>query len=693
MRSESVPCAIAVFALAGLVAGHAVAAQASPPALVTIPNPDPQNLPTLAVWEETQLSQGKKLTMVSARFPNVPDFVCDGWCYESEVDFVEARALAGGRLEMRHRLREHPHVLLVSTLTPEPGAVELVGRAVLDPEDKGGGELPANLLTPNLCWQVRHAPAFASAPDPYPEFVKRCFIFTKQGMTFLHQTTRRRIPVRPAGDPYNHPPWVQMYVGDWQQVPQSGTNAWADYSPDRYATTLIGVVSRGGKFLAAIGTDSATVMAQAWHDCLHNNPQWQPASAAPGARVWRLKIYAMANDPPALLARFARDFPNARKPPTSNRTTNNASTIQVAAPAFQSPGVVRNLPAFHERLAERMTFPLSWLQGRQGDFDAWRRQARAKVMECLFEPPPAAPFAATVLAEQARGSYVARKVAFNLTSDSRVLAYLLVPTSTGPHPAVLLLHDHGAKFDIGKEKVIEPWNDTPGKLEFARQWVQKYYGSRFIGDELAKRGYVCLATDMLNWSDRGGGGYEGQEKLAANLLQFGTSFAGVIAHEDLRAAEFLASQPEVDAKRIAAMGLSVGGFRTWQLAALSDRIAVGVSVCWMATRKGLLVPGNNQTTGQSAFTMTHPGLANFLDYPDVASLACPKPMMFQAGRGDALFPVASVEEAFGKMRRVWESQNAGTKLETRFYDAPHEFNAAMQNEAFAWLERWMQPAR
>ena len=44
-----------------------------------------------------------------------------------------------------------------------------------------------------------------------------------------------------------------------------------------------------------------------------------------------------------------------------------------------------------------------------------------------------------------------------------------------------------------------------------------------------------------------------------------------------------------------------------------------------------MVPGNNQTTGQSAFSMTHPGLANLLDYPDVASLACPKPMLFQCG--------------------------------------------------------------
>jgi dienelactone hydrolase len=198
---------------------------------------------------------------------------------------------------------------------------------------------------------------------------------------------------------------------------------------------------------------------------------------------------------------------------------------------------------------------------------------------------------------------------------------------------------------------------------------------------------------MLNWSDRGGGGYEHQQALAANLLQSGTSFAGLIAHEDLRAAEFLATQTEVDSKRIAAMGSSVGGYRTWQLSALSDRIVGGVSVCWMATRKGLMVPKNNQTVGQSAFTMIHPGLGNQLDYPDVASIACPKPMMFLCGKRDTLFPVESIEEAFGKMRRVWESQHASTNLATRLYDAPHEFNALMQAEAFAWLDAWFRPAK
>ena len=648
--------------------------------IATATNPAPERLPTLGVWTDEKSNPGHPLTMVSAAFPNVPGFVCDSWCYESALEFLGARGLDGGRLELRHRCTDQTNVLFVTTITPEPGAVEFLVHAVTD---AGAGQpLPANLLAPNLCWQLRRAPGFRSAPDPYPEFVKRCFIFTSSGRTFLDRTVRRKIPVRPADDRYNNPPWVQMYVGDWQAVPERARTR----GPTTARTGTRHRSSAPSRAMAGtsqrLPMTPPTVMCQAWHDCMHNNAQWTPADAPPAQRRWRVKIYAMENDPAALLRRVSKDFPAARE-----------TSAAAGATEFETVGVRDRLPVFYEQLASRMDYPLSWLSGGQGDFAAWRQKARAKVMECLLAPPPAAPFEPKVIAEQDRGSYVARKVVFNVTGDSRVLAFLLVPKSAGPHPAVLLLHDHGAKFDIGKEKVIEPWDEPAEKIESARKWVAQYYGGRFIGDELAKRGYVCLATDMLNWSDRGGGGYENQQALAANLFQFGASWAGLIAHEDLRAAEFLATQPEVDAKRVAAMGLSVGGYRTWQTAALSDRIAAGVSVCWMATRKGLMVPGNNQTTGQSAFTMIHPGLANQLDYPDVASIACPKPMMFLCGNRDKLFPVESIEEAFAKMRQVWESQKAADRLVTRLYDAPHEFNAAMQDDAFAWLDRQLKPVR
>ena len=352
----------------------------------------------------------------------------------------------------------------------------------------------------------------------------------------------------------------------------------------------------------------------------------------------------------------------------------------------ESPGVKDNLPVFYKKLADRQVYTLSWLSGDKGDFSIWRTEARMKVMECLLTPPPEVPFEPVVISEQDRGSYIARKIVFNITGDSRIIAFLLVPKSPGPHPAVLLLHDHGGKFDIGKEKVIEPWDESDEKTESSKKWVKECYGGRYFGDELAKRGYVCFATDMLNWSDREGGAHEGQQAIASNLFNLGMSFAGLIAYEDMRAAEFLSGQPEVDPKRIAAMGLSVGGFRTWQVAALSEHISAGVSVCWMSTHKALMVPGNNQTRGHSAYTMTHPGLSHYLDYPDIASIACPKPMMFCCGSRDALFPAESIKEAFNTMRKVWESQNAGNNLVTKLYDSPHEYNLIMQSDAFKWLD-------
>lgn len=363
------------------------------------------------------------------------------------------------------------------------------------------------------------------------------------------------------------------------------------------------------------------------------------------------------------------------------------SLVTAQSPVYETVGHIDKLPVFYQNLVARQTFPLSWTHGGHGNFETWKKTARAKVMECLMTPPPDVPFDPLVIDSVDRGTYKAYKVVFNITGDSRVLAYKLVPKSAGPHPAVLLLHSHDGIFDIGKEKDVKPFNVPASKLSSAQTLVNTSYGGKFIGDEMAKRGYVCLVVDMLNWSDRSGSDPANvQQALASNMMHLGVSWPGLIAYEDLRAADFLAHMSEVDSTRIAAMGLSVGGFRTWQIAALSPYIAAGVSVCWMSTYKGLMVPGNNQTNGQSSYSMLHPGLAQYLDYPDVASIACPKPMMFCNGNADPLFPLQSIKDAHAKMRLVWESQNAGDKLITKLYNSPHQFSLEMQADAFKWLD-------
>ncbi len=370
-----------------------------------------------------------------------------------------------------------------------------------------------------------------------------------------------------------------------------------------------------------------------------------------------------------------------------NARRNCSGAPPSPAEAYQTVGVAGRLPVFYEQLKSKLNFPMSWTSGNYHDFREWQKAARQKVLDLLLPAPGDIPFQPQIVAEQDRGHYVARKVAFNLTAESRVLGLTLIPKGLGPFPALLLLHDHGAKFDIGKEKVIEPWDD-PEKLAAAQAWTAKYFDGHFIGDRLAARGYAVLAVDALGWGDRGGMEYPDQQGLASNLSHLGTTLAGLMAHEDRRAAAFLATFPEVDPRAIGACGFSMGAYRAWQVAALSDTIKAAVAVCWMATLKGLMVPGNNQTLGHSAFHMVHPGLANFLDYPDIASIAAPKPLLFYNGALDPLFPADSVQEAYAKLRRIWDSQDAAANLETRLWPAlEHVFNEAEQDAAFAWLER------
>jgi dienelactone hydrolase len=369
---------------------------------------------------------------------------------------------------------------------------------------------------------------------------------------------------------------------------------------------------------------------------------------------------------------------------------SDAAAAAGFAPTFEGPSVVDgNMPVFAEALKAELDFPLAWRNGH-GSFEAWQRRARTKVRELLLQPEDRTPFEVEIVDEQPRDGYLQRQVLFNVTRNSQVRATMLVPAGPGPFPAAVLLHDHGAKFDIGKEKLIEPWYDET-RLASAQAWSAKYFTGRFVGNEMVKRGYAVLAVDALGWGDRGGLVYDGQQALASNFFNLGSSLAGLMAYEDVRAAAMLAALPEVDSRRVAAVGFSMGGYRAWQLAALSTHIAATVSACWMTGLKEMMVTGNNTLRGQSAFYMLHPGLYQFLDIPDVATIAAPRPMMVLDGAADPLFTAAGVEVAYTKMRAVWAAQQADDRLSTKTWAGlGHVFVQEMQEEAFGWLDQWLR---
>lgn len=367
-------------------------------------------------------------------------------------------------------------------------------------------------------------------------------------------------------------------------------------------------------------------------------------------------------------------------------------SAQTDSTAYEVTG---NMPVFYQQMKQQLTYPLAWGKAEEKDFAKWKAQARHVLAECMqnLQPAPKA-YAMEVTDREQRDGYEARKIRFNLSEWSRVPAYLLVPEGKGPFPAIVLLHDHGAHFSIGKEKMVRPFHVAPEVMEDADQWASQCYDGQYVGDYLARHGYVVLAVDALFWGERGrkeGTSYDAQQALASNFLQMGASWGAFINVDDMRSAEFLASLPFVDKERVGSLGFSMGAYRSWMLAALTDVVRASASICWMNTTEHLMTLTNNQNKGGSAYAMLIPALRRYLDYPHVASIACPKPTLFFNGTRDKLFPIEGVRDAYREMEAVWQSQGASDRLVTKLWDEKHFFNKEMQKETLEFFDRWLKP--
>lgn len=370
----------------------------------------------------------------------------------------------------------------------------------------------------------------------------------------------------------------------------------------------------------------------------------------------------------------------------------STASAQTDSTAYEVTG---NMPVFYQQMKQQLTYPLAWGKAEEKDFAKWKAQARHVLAECMqnLQPAPKA-YAMEVTDREQRDGYEARKIRFNLSEWSRVPAYLLVPEGEGPFPAIVLLHDHGAHFSIGKEKMVRPFHVAPEVMEDADQWASQCYDGQYVGDYLARHGYVVLAIDALFWGERGrkeGTSYDAQQALASNFLQMGASWGAFINVDDMRSAEFLASLPFVDKKRVGSLGFSMGAYRSWMLAALTDVVRASASICWMNTTEHLMTLTNNQNKGGSAYAMLIPALRRYLDYPHVASIACPKPTLFFNGTRDKLFPIEGVRDAYREMEAVWKSQGASDRLVTKLWDEKHFFNKEMQKETLEFFDRWLKP--
>lgn len=319
------------------------------------------------------------------------------------------------------------------------------------------------------------------------------------------------------------------------------------------------------------------------------------------------------------------------------------------------------LPRFLEARRTALPFDLGW---RGGAFEAWRDRLLEAWRASL---PPCG-----IVNWREDGGIL------HLThaTGAEVCGVLTLPPGRGPHPVVLLFHEHGGTFDIGWEKL----HDHPA----SRDTRAALYGGRSVARAFHEAGVATLTCDAPCFGARQCGGYEGQQAFAANALGLGWSLAGISAAEAVGLVAWLAAEPRIG--RIGTFGFSMGGYSAWTAAALSPLVRATASVGWLACRADLVAPGRPLLAGHSAWHFLHPGLSHRADFPDLAGLAADRPLFFRSGRNDRHMPEASVEKAWAHVGAI-ASAAGGPAPDTELHDHGHTCPPAVLDAAVDFLAR------
>ena len=184
------------------------------------------------------------------------------------------------------------------------------------------------------------------------------------------------------------------------------------------------------------------------------------------------------------------------------------------------------------------------------------------VIQQFFNYDKDIPLDIRTLERHEKAGYVREKIVFNGTDDSRVPAYLAIPTNgKAPYPCVFLLHGIGASKE-------DWWNDS------------SFVTGGLLTKKLLAAGFAVFTLDAQ---------YHG-ERLAQNDFESPEVFTfhkGWLfrardmivqtAVEHRRAIDYLATRTDIDTSKIGIIGYSMGGMITFQLLAAETRIKVGIS--------------------------------------------------------------------------------------------------------------------
>jgi cephalosporin-C deacetylase-like acetyl esterase len=314
----------------------------------------------------------------------------------------------------------------------------------------------------------------------------------------------------------------------------------------------------------------------------------------------------------------------------------------------------------------------------KADWERQRPELRRQFLDMmgLWPLPPRTDLKATVTGTLDADQFTVEKLHFQSLPGLYVTANLYVPKKvTALCPAVLYVCGHG--------------NTVVDKVSYGSKVNYQHHPAWF-----AANGYVCLILDTLQLGEIEGL-HHGTHRLNMWWWQtLGYTPAGIECWNAMRALDYLETRKEVDRKRLGVTGRSGGGATSWWLAAADDRPQCIIPVAGIADLEAHVVAGVSDRLKKGVIN-GHCDCMYFVntyrwDFPMVAALCAPRPLLLGNSDADDIFPVPGYRRLADKVRRAYDLYGAGDRFALLETKGPHKDTPELRQGAFRWMNRWLK---
>jgi dienelactone hydrolase len=304
------------------------------------------------------------------------------------------------------------------------------------------------------------------------------------------------------------------------------------------------------------------------------------------------------------------------------------------------------------------------------DWTSRREEYRCQLLEMLgLDPlPERTPLDPVVTGTLEHPEFTVEKLSFTSRPGLYVTGNLYIPRErAGPVPAVLYVCGHARVAENG--------------VSFGNKTAYQHHGEWF-----ARNGMVCLTIDTLQLGEIEGIHHGTYREGMWWWISRGYTPAGVEAWNCVRALDYLQSRPEVDGERIGVTGRSGGGAYSWWIAAIDDRIKCAVPVAGITSLQNHVVDGCVEGHCDCMYMLN----TYEWDFPLVAALVAPRPLLISNTDKDRIFPLDGVVDVYTKTRRIYELYGASDKFGLQITEGPHKDTQELQVHAFVWMNRYLK---